>query len=333
VAIEPEFDPIEIDGTEAPIDEETPSVLSQEHLMTIFNASHDVFFVLDGEKNTILHVNETVERVLGFQCEDLVGSQFPDLVCESVPNYLEHCQFFDGVFGPVAFRRANGGTCQADVTAAVIPWDGVPAVLYTLRDATQRTALEEERAALIHDLQQALATVRRLSGLLPICASCKRIRDDEGYWETVEGYISAHSNVHFSHGICPTCRDDLYPGLKRGTHIEAKDNGETLERRFWTAMERLDHHPVVPDRVTKARLYALRQQGTFGDYSSEDFTPSAGTTRVQIDSWKALYGMAMEKAQSKFIDEVAQFIAAKSAHSQLEPSPEPTPKRDENSAS
>ncbi len=326
MAIEPEFDPIGIDGADENADDTgAPSVLSQEHLMTIFNASHDVFFVLDGEQNTILHVNETVERVLGFECDTLVGTQFPDLVCESVPNYLEHCQFFDGVFGPVAFRRANGGTCQADVTAAVIPWDGVPAVLYTMRDATQRTALEEERAALIHDLQQALATVRRLSGLLPICANCKRIRDDEGYWETVEGYISAHSNVHFSHGICPTCREDLYPGLKRSNLAEEKSNGETLERRFWTSMERLDHHPVLPDRVTRARLYALRQQGTFGDYSSEDFTVAEGTTRAQIDSWKALYGMSMEKAQATFVDEVAEFIASKSVSSQSDGKPGTAP--------
>lgn len=60
-------------------------------------------------------------------------------------------------------------------------------------------------------LQQALREVRTLSGLLPICASCKKIRDDEGYWHDVEEYISSHSDTEFSHGICPDCSKRLYP--------------------------------------------------------------------------------------------------------------------------
>ncbi len=60
-------------------------------------------------------------------------------------------------------------------------------------------------------LQQALREVRTLSGLLPICAACKKIRDDEGYWHDVEEYISSHSDTEFSHGICPDCSKRLYP--------------------------------------------------------------------------------------------------------------------------
>ncbi|MCF6284362.1 MAG: PAS domain S-box protein [Candidatus Hydrogenedentes bacterium] len=234
-------------------------VLSQEHLTTIFNASHDVVFVLDGESKTILHVNDTVGRVLGYTPNALFGTQFPVLVAESAPDYLEHCQFFDGVFGPVSFRRCDGELCQGDVTAAVIPWDGVPALLYTLRDATQRTALEKEKAALIHDLQQALVAVQRLSGLLPICANCKRIRDDEGYWETVERYISAHSGAHFSHGICPACREELYPGLAHNSLVDVSPRGNDVDERFWVAQEALEGHRDTLDRVTQLRLYAFQQ--------------------------------------------------------------------------
>ncbi len=60
-------------------------------------------------------------------------------------------------------------------------------------------------------LQEALAKVKTLSGLLPICANCKRIRDDEGYWQQVEVYIRDHSEADFSHGICPDCAAKLYP--------------------------------------------------------------------------------------------------------------------------
>ncbi len=61
------------------------------------------------------------------------------------------------------------------------------------------------------ELQEALAAVKTLSGLLPICASCKNVRDDQGYWHQVEVYIRDHSDVEFSHSICPTCAEKLYP--------------------------------------------------------------------------------------------------------------------------
>jgi CheY-like chemotaxis protein len=64
---------------------------------------------------------------------------------------------------------------------------------------------------LIGELQAALAQVKTLSGLLPICCVCKKIRDDEGYWQQVETYISAHAEVKFSHGLCPTCVRAKYP--------------------------------------------------------------------------------------------------------------------------
>ena len=66
---------------------------------------------------------------------------------------------------------------------------------------------------MIHELQEALLKVKTLSGLLPICASCKKIRDDKGYWNQIEGYISEHSEAQFSHSICPECARKLYPEL------------------------------------------------------------------------------------------------------------------------
>ncbi|MDO9264572.1 MAG: DUF3365 domain-containing protein [Desulfosalsimonadaceae bacterium] len=71
-----------------------------------------------------------------------------------------------------------------------------------------------KREEIIDQLQKALAEVNQLSGLLPICASCKRIRDDKGYWNQIESYIRDHSGAEFSHGICPECVAKLYPGLK-----------------------------------------------------------------------------------------------------------------------
>jgi len=73
--------------------------------------------------------------------------------------------------------------------------------------------LMKEKEKLIGELQQALAKVKTLSGLLPICSSCKKIRDDKGYWNQIETYIRERSEADFTHGICPSCAKMLYPGL------------------------------------------------------------------------------------------------------------------------
>jgi len=62
-------------------------------------------------------------------------------------------------------------------------------------------------------LKDSLNEIKKLSGMLPICASCRKIRDDNGYWNQIEAYISEHSEAQFSHGICPYCMEKLYPEL------------------------------------------------------------------------------------------------------------------------
>jgi hypothetical protein len=77
----------------------------------------------------------------------------------------------------------------------------------------KRRQSEAEREKLIRHLQEALAEVKLLTGFLPIFASCKKIRDDKGYWNQIESYISTHSGVKFSHSVCPECAKKLYPDL------------------------------------------------------------------------------------------------------------------------
>lgn len=76
-----------------------------------------------------------------------------------------------------------------------------------------RIQAEKEQERLISELQEALAQVKKLSGLLPICMSCKKIRDDQGYWQQIEAYIRDRSEAQFSHGICPECARKLYPEI------------------------------------------------------------------------------------------------------------------------
>ena len=83
------------------------------------------------------------------------------------------------------------------------------------RDMRDRKRIEADREKLIQDLRDALSEVKALSGMLPICSCCKKIRNDEGYWEQIENYIRDHADVEFTHGICPECAKSLYPTVIR----------------------------------------------------------------------------------------------------------------------
>ena len=85
---------------------------------------------------------------------------------------------------------------------------------------TVRHVLKIEHV-LVHErneLQKAFSEIKTLGGLLPICASCKMIRDDKGYWNQIEAYIRDRSEAEFSHSICPKCADKLYSDLARENH-------------------------------------------------------------------------------------------------------------------
>lgn len=92
--------------------------------------------------------------------------------------------------------------------------------IVVLRDINERKFLEEDRDRLITELYKSLANIRTLSGLLPICSGCKKIRDDKGYWTQVEEYVARHTDAKFSHGLCPECVAGLYPEVarKKGPH-------------------------------------------------------------------------------------------------------------------
>jgi len=90
------------------------------------------------------------------------------------------------------------------------------------REMARRRRVEIEREKLIADLQRTLAEVKTLSGLIPICAWCKSVRNDHGYWQTVEQYVHSHSDASFSHSICPSCREKFKDEIARGRRPEKK---------------------------------------------------------------------------------------------------------------
>lgn len=128
-----------------------------------------------------------------------------------------------GVVGGLYFTGINGGAIEhsyAGETAisigylmSVVFWNLSLAERLRVSEAATREQLEAEVASRTRELTQALDEVRTLSGLLPICSTCNKIRDDQGYWQGVEQYLRAHTGAQLSHGMCPECMSRLYPEL------------------------------------------------------------------------------------------------------------------------
>jgi AmiR/NasT family two-component response regulator len=111
---------------------------------------------------------------------------------------------------PEIVRRAS----RAGAAAYLLKPPGAREIERTMIIASARFAELMELRRLNTELKEALQNVKILSGLLPICASCKSIRNDKGYWKAVEEYITDNSDAHFSHSLCPACIDKLYPDFK-----------------------------------------------------------------------------------------------------------------------
>lgn len=109
-------------------------------------------------------------------------------------------------------RRPDGSTfwCRA-IAKAADPKDPTKGSVWVVEDTTERKQAEQEREKLIGELHAALAQIKTLHGFLPICAKCKSIRNDQGYWQRLETYIEEHSDAELTHSICPKCARELYP--------------------------------------------------------------------------------------------------------------------------
>jgi PAS domain S-box-containing protein len=184
-----------------------------------FDAMPDLICILDDEHN-IVRANRAMAARLGVEPEGVVG-----LACyhciHGAEEPLPHCPhsqlLADGKEHTSEIYEENlGGTFLIGVSPIHDAEGQLVGAVHVARDITARKQAEEEREELIRELQKALAQVKTLSGLLPICANCKKIRDDLGYWHSVEVYVRDHSDADFSHGICPDCVKALYPWYEDG---------------------------------------------------------------------------------------------------------------------
>jgi PAS domain S-box-containing protein len=172
--------------------------------------------IVDPETHTIVDANATAVRIIGAQKEEIVGKICHRFIC---PVDEGKCPITDlGYAVENADREllnAKGELISIVKTVVPLKFDGHDYLVENFIDITERKHLEEERVSLINALQEALANVKKLCGMLPICACCKKIRDDKGYWNQLEAYISDHTDVLFSHGYCPDCAVKAYEELEK----------------------------------------------------------------------------------------------------------------------
>ena len=194
---------------------------SEERHRIVADFTHDWEYWVDAEGN-FLYVSPSCERVSGYSVQEFLDDPdlmnriiHPDDRAEMLDHYHNVRKVVPEAVDAKDFRiiHRDGETRWiGHVCRPVFGRDGQPfGRRGSNRDITERKRLEEEKENAVADLQKALSEVKKLSGFLPICASCKKIRDDKGYWNEVERYIGQHSEAEFSHSICPDCMRKLYP--------------------------------------------------------------------------------------------------------------------------
>ena len=191
---------------------------SEQRFRSLVETTSDWVWEIDGESR-YRYASPKVKDLLGYEPEEVVGrTPFHFMPPGEAERVSALVRIIAGSHMP--FSRLENVNLHKEGYEVVLETSGVPifdgkgeyaGYRGIDRDITARTRSERDKEYLILKLSNALSRVRTLTGLLPICASCKKIRNDNGYWEQIETYIRDHSDASFSHGYCPECATRLFP--------------------------------------------------------------------------------------------------------------------------
>jgi PAS domain S-box-containing protein len=181
-----------------------------------FNTISDFITVINKEMKMV-RVNKALCDFVGKDAEELIGQPCYEIMHGTKEPWpgCPHVEAMES--GKTTTSEINDPHIGKPLLVTCSPFfnenGNLVGTVHVARDISIQKFAEEEKERLIAELQSALSKVKQLSGFLPICASCKKIRDDKGYWNQLEAYIRDHSEAEFSHGICPDCAKRLYPEM------------------------------------------------------------------------------------------------------------------------
>lgn len=156
----------------------------------------------------ILRTNLAVESFLGLKREDVLGKTCYKIV-HGTDTHIAHCPVPKMVKtlkrAQTEVKLSDGRWLSVTVDPLTDKRNRLTGAVHMARDITALREIQAEREALIRDLKKALSEVKTIKGLIPICAKCRRIRDDDGAWSSLETYVRNNLDTDFSHGLCPEC--------------------------------------------------------------------------------------------------------------------------------
>jgi len=165
-----------------------------------------------------LEINKAFLKTLGYEPGEIIGKTTADINLTPNQDDLDQASEMMNSYGSLhnlemQVKAKDGSLHTGLFSGEFIESQGQKFFLTVMIDITQQKVAEQKLENSIVELKSALEQIKTLQGILPMCSSCKKIRDDKGYWEQVEWYIGRHTDAQFSHGICPDCKDKLYPDL------------------------------------------------------------------------------------------------------------------------
>lgn len=183
--------------------------IAQESVIEVIN---DAVIILD-KTGTIISANPASDQICQVKIRKYIGHNIASIKEINAEFFHKLTQDRQPEFDFTVVRDGQNHYYYARIFPLKTLEHSEVGQVIIISDITEHKQHALERERLITELQQALSEVKTLSGLLPICSVCKKIRDDSGYWHEVEQYISTHTDVDFSHGICPDCMRKLYPEI------------------------------------------------------------------------------------------------------------------------
>lgn len=206
-------------------------------------SSADYGIVTTDPQGVVQTFNPAAERLLGYSGDEVIGKATPMLwrdpheiaarakmlsqqlgvpvkaTFDAIIKKVQHDSVDEGEW---TYIRKDGSRFSTMVVVTPLDTEGgkFKGFLGVFRDISERKKSEQERERLIAELQKTVADVKTLSGLIPICAWCKSVRSDTGYWQTVEQYVRTRSGANFSHGVCPSCAQKFKNDISRTSYTK-----------------------------------------------------------------------------------------------------------------